>query len=333
MNKILLSGVVGVLIFFALPNQTLAVSGTCSDHGGINCSIGPTSDGGVVCNDGWTGSSEIYFEADECIGVPISKCTYPIASCSQAQLTSIQAQMGLAEEQMASNGIEETAPSQAQGIISSYQQQIQACQQGINAYATAVQSYNACIVQEKQDLANAAQQALVTLCTTHDINSNYDTNQKKCTCNAGYELNSKDGLCELPAVLCANLYGHAHAESNGSCSCNDGYTASSGACIAIPQSTTPVPQATYQPTPTQATIPTSPPAIIAPTAPVVSKLLPIKQVVKNPVDHTLQVAPVVIYTNATSSNAAVATSTAKVAIKRNFLDSIYHFIGSFFSFF
>ncbi len=34
-----------------------ASSGACSGHDGVNCSVGNDSDGSVICNDGWTGSS------------------------------------------------------------------------------------------------------------------------------------------------------------------------------------------------------------------------------------------------------------------------------------
>lgn len=35
-------------------------SGACSGHRGVNCDAGPDSDGSVICNDGWTGSSVMY---------------------------------------------------------------------------------------------------------------------------------------------------------------------------------------------------------------------------------------------------------------------------------
>ncbi len=43
-----------------------ADSGTCSDHGGVDCSSMADWDGSAVCNDGWRDSSELYSSAQEC---------------------------------------------------------------------------------------------------------------------------------------------------------------------------------------------------------------------------------------------------------------------------
>jgi hypothetical protein len=59
--KKILSIVLFSSIFFSLSvHFVLAKSGCCSGHGGVSCSAGPQSDGSVICNDGWTGSSCAY---------------------------------------------------------------------------------------------------------------------------------------------------------------------------------------------------------------------------------------------------------------------------------
>lgn len=59
--------------FQASPAPTLNVnsysnggSGACSDHGGVNCSVGAQANGMVMCRDGWTGSSVLYSLVQEC---------------------------------------------------------------------------------------------------------------------------------------------------------------------------------------------------------------------------------------------------------------------------
>lgn len=42
------------------PISALAVSGTCSWHGGVNCGEGPDADNSVICNDGWSESAVTY---------------------------------------------------------------------------------------------------------------------------------------------------------------------------------------------------------------------------------------------------------------------------------
>jgi hypothetical protein len=50
-----------ILIFLiSIPKNGLALSGACSNHGGVNCSLGADSDGSVTCNDGWKDSSVGY---------------------------------------------------------------------------------------------------------------------------------------------------------------------------------------------------------------------------------------------------------------------------------
>jgi len=46
--------------------SSLAVSGACSYHGGVNCSLGPDFDDSVICNDGWSDSSVNYWDMVEC---------------------------------------------------------------------------------------------------------------------------------------------------------------------------------------------------------------------------------------------------------------------------
>jgi carboxylesterase type B len=55
-----------LVIFLFLPAFTLATSGACSWHDGVNCSVGASYDGKVICNDGWINSSVDYLNTDEC---------------------------------------------------------------------------------------------------------------------------------------------------------------------------------------------------------------------------------------------------------------------------
>lgn len=52
-----------ILLFFSLSffaKEIEAKSGCCSGHGGVSCGTGPQSNGNVICNDGWRGSSCSY---------------------------------------------------------------------------------------------------------------------------------------------------------------------------------------------------------------------------------------------------------------------------------
>lgn len=49
-----------VSIVLLLPTISLAISGACSSHGGVNCTAGRQLNGKVICNDGWTDSIAEY---------------------------------------------------------------------------------------------------------------------------------------------------------------------------------------------------------------------------------------------------------------------------------
>ncbi|TSC54861.1 MAG: hypothetical protein LiPW30_327 [Parcubacteria group bacterium LiPW_30] len=76
--------------FFILPSLSYAVSGTCSYHGGVNCSAGFDWDGSAICNDGWRDSSELYSQVNGC-----STDRRPL--CTSEEVTQLQNKYGLPE--------------------------------------------------------------------------------------------------------------------------------------------------------------------------------------------------------------------------------------------
>jgi len=71
-NKICFLLVPIVALFFFIPlNKTLATSGACSYHGGVDCSAGASSDGNAICEDG-TESSVAYSAMAECINTSVT---------------------------------------------------------------------------------------------------------------------------------------------------------------------------------------------------------------------------------------------------------------------
>ena len=69
-----------VLSFILNPEIILAKSGCCSSHDGVNCSAGPQSNGKVICNDGWRGSSCLYSEMVMCGGSSYTTTTKTVTS-------------------------------------------------------------------------------------------------------------------------------------------------------------------------------------------------------------------------------------------------------------
>ncbi len=55
-NLLIITGIIAIFV----PVPTLAISGACSYHGGVDCDRWNLETGNVVCSDGWEGSSVSY---------------------------------------------------------------------------------------------------------------------------------------------------------------------------------------------------------------------------------------------------------------------------------
>lgn len=67
----------GTLFMFALfPSFVIASSGACSGHDGVNCQIGPDTDGSVICVDGWLDSSVFYYDIKEVCGAEYTELLF-----------------------------------------------------------------------------------------------------------------------------------------------------------------------------------------------------------------------------------------------------------------
>lgn len=130
-------------------SPALATSGACSSHGGVDCGAGASSDGNVICNDGWTGSSVAYSAMAEC-GAPSSYqvCIMPFAACSQSQLTELQQEVASASQEFAALGA--GGDSAASSYFSGFQSEITQCQAAIALYQSQLQTYQACLDQQSQ---------------------------------------------------------------------------------------------------------------------------------------------------------------------------------------
>lgn len=73
--------VVSILFAFSLvlPIHSFAKSGCCSGHSGVNCAAGAQSNGNVICNDGWRGSSCSYSGMVMCGGSSVQTVVYTTA--------------------------------------------------------------------------------------------------------------------------------------------------------------------------------------------------------------------------------------------------------------
>lgn len=69
--------VICLFVLLIMPLGVKATSGCCSSHGGVDCSRAQ-SNGRVICNDGWTGSSCSYSSITKCSGYTTKQTTAPV---------------------------------------------------------------------------------------------------------------------------------------------------------------------------------------------------------------------------------------------------------------
>ncbi len=237
-SKVLLSLVFfGALLF---PNLSLATSGACSAHGGVNCAVGAGSLGNAVCNDGWQSSTNFY-STDEC---QVS-CIRPtgLRDCDPNLKGAIVGQQYM-------YGTAGTVWSQ---------EQISACDETHAQYQAAWSTYNSCLStsaatqqqslqNQTQLLVNSKKQAQDEVCqNAHGIYAQYDSTKNVCACQSGYETDPINSTCELPAaaaknraIACTNALGpNGYLKSftvglttQTQCVCRDGFApGTSGKCV------------------------------------------------------------------------------------------------------
>ncbi len=104
MKKIIILGLALFILLYPSPSSVSAVSGCCSSHGGVSCVAGPQSNGKVICNDGWLGSSCYYSEMVMCAG-------YSTQSTPTPTSTPINYDTQIQEIEAEIKGLQTTAPT------------------------------------------------------------------------------------------------------------------------------------------------------------------------------------------------------------------------------
>ena|GEM_PF-6713163 len=199
------------LLFFVQAEN--ATSAACDSHGGANCSIGASTSGNVICNDGWESLTK-FFQASECQ----TSCEYPISSGCRTE-----SDYGSLAEQQFSSGRQYT--EQSIGLLSTCRSQIISYQARLNVYNSCLFSRStvtpvcppnssltgskcSCSTGYRFNTTNDGCISLDSLCSKQDPNSFYNPDTDKCQCYSSYIL--KDGKCvnRKTTNQCQNLLGH-----------------------------------------------------------------------------------------------------------------------------
>ena len=215
MNKIIFTPffvIIFVLSFLVQHQTSYAVSGACSYHSGVNCSAGPSSNGSVICNDGWIDSSASYYSQTQCIGVEAPRCIYPISyGCtSDADYESLKSSIG---------GINTMT---GLPLNSSQQSQLSTCQNEISSYKKRTEAYDKCMYDYQHQ---------ETYIPTPEASSSEDELTNTKIKDYILELQEKNELLKIKNEMCQNILGLANYNPETSeCDCAESTVLVNGSC-------------------------------------------------------------------------------------------------------
>lgn len=222
------------LISFSLPIPIFAIGGTCSWHGGVDCSAGADWDGSAICNDGWTDSSEKFYDTKE--------CTQKLHYCTTEEYNQISSKFNLNEQYrvlselnnkiLAINPVSQD--TSGQNITSSAVQRNSADIARTN-YIEASKIYQQWLPLKAKydgDFNNAKQECFALGEKAYAISIAEATRQRAellygnqssqtKTCKDGYVL--VGNACIDNSLNCMNQYGKSSYYDNGACQCASGY--------------------------------------------------------------------------------------------------------------
>lgn len=206
MKKIILC----LFLILLSPSISLATSGACSWHGGVDCSLSNSTQS-IICSDGWLDSSTSYENLSECRNV-------------QCNVDSVKYYVG-------HKGMTGSASGSAL---------IQRCEE-LNKNTSNSSGYSDYVDVAPISTDNLLKAKMQEFCVeNYGVNSFNDWNNKKCECNAGYIKNSNNNFrCEKEEIVkksqdeyvqqkmqkyCTNKYGDNSIYTSGTCACNKGFS-------------------------------------------------------------------------------------------------------------
>ena len=123
--------------FFTLSNKVQAISGACSYHGGVNCTIGANYLGNAICNDGWQSTTSFY-DTDECqYQKNVSACTYPLSYNGCTTLDDLNRMSAEYRGLNIGNGYLPQSDNQTSSLSQ--------CSEQIDSYNVEMDAYNQCM--------------------------------------------------------------------------------------------------------------------------------------------------------------------------------------------
>lgn len=254
MNKFFIISFFIVANFF-IAKDVFAISGACSSHNGVNCSIGSNYFGYAVCNDGWTSMTK-YSETDEC---KVQSCKEWFDLLNKYNINGLYNQMQNVTNKMSNNvlgafdlNLANQLQIQYNGLKSQYNSAYSQAVTECSALGS-IESDNRKLEQTKQDYYRAQikandeaiarlkeeqrkssedyQNTINNLNTQNICPLNSTFNGTNCACNKGYLVYNNS--CVASTDYCKLTYGDHIFANETNCVCESGYTRSNSRCIKI----------------------------------------------------------------------------------------------------
>jgi len=226
--KISLKNILLILPFCLLfPNLSIATSGACSYHGGVNCLAGASIYGNAICNDGWESSTNYYSTVECSISAPNCPAPVPYGAtdiyiCQQYQNICDRTNASKCQSQSRLKSSPENC------VISTECPDADICRTQVENWNAQKEAYNQCWDEAKKlqiiELEQLSQNYENLSCKSeYGTNSIYDIAAKKCVCQEGYLQSSKTNLCETPPTICKEKHGINAVFIGESCACASEY--------------------------------------------------------------------------------------------------------------
>ena len=202
---------------------SFATSGTCSYHGGVDCSAGEDTDGSVICNDGWTESSVLYSDMSSCGSDAWTRLMmYPIdpmtKACSNVP-NYLNFFLNKTEEHKKYKGVGYAANVDCMDKNPD--------KTGLNliAFCGAEATTN-----DQKQAEKLATEETITMCTAYTNGLTFNSNDGQYHCGIGYTGSTKTVKCITLTDSCKEMYGLnaqqvgvEKADETFSCGCSSGY--------------------------------------------------------------------------------------------------------------
>jgi len=208
-------------VSFLFPNISLAISGACSSHAGVNCSAGFDSDGSVICNDGWIDSSVGYYSVQECN--ICSSYLYHTGCKNKSDFNLIRDKYG-----SVFSGMRIEAENKCLAEIQNYETKQVKYEQCMDLREEAVRvRSNYMDTKLKQILEQFSTNNTIPKCPS---NSSYNNTTNNCPCDTGYIISgnscvSADNLCK------SSIKDSKYNVTTRKCECGNGFVLKNNQCI------------------------------------------------------------------------------------------------------